>query len=401
MAIAKIIPQGDVVSVTAGEDVLAGDYVFVALEAAPYTWISGTVPGQVYRTTSNVRARSLSAVCLGFVLKDGSSGTTVRVQTSGLMTLPQVSGVLPGRYFVPGPTYGSIMDYYQTRSSHEFPIAQVVSPGVIKVLPQSWNLRGKTVMMCGQTGSYTNAIETKDFSTDTAVQLPAVGTQAVGATSGSASSVKMYRKGGYTGSSTNVVDALVFASETCSQVSTQTDSRRDHGSASSQLKSYTCCGGTLIDAVRFADESAISISNFVLSRSYNSCGSSTTKLYNMGGSSANVDTLPFATETPAANVCQITSLSKTSCAPSNLKIFRFAGGASTTHAITFATDTATTTSVPLIASSWNSASSSAMKSYVNGGDITNRQDTIHFSTETWMNLPNFIVSRRETASGAS
>lgn len=402
MAIAKIIPQGNVVSVTAGEDVLAGDYVFIALEAAPYTWISNIVPGSVYRTTTNVRARSFSAICLGFVLKDTTSGNTARVQTNGLMTLPQVSGILPGRYLVPGPTYGSVMDYYQTRSSHEFPVAQVVSPGVVKILPQPWNLRGKTVIMCGQTGSYTNAIETKDFSTDTAVQLIAVGTQSIGATSGSASSLKMYRKGGYTGSSSNVVDGLVFSNETCSQVSTLTAARQDHGSASSQFKTYTCNGtSNTNDYVKFADETAVSVTSFALSRSYNSCGASNVKLYNMGGSSANVDALPFATETSAANICQITSLSKTSTSQSGLKVFRFSGGASTTHIIPFATDTPATTTAPLAATSWNSASSSPMKSYVNGGDISNRQDTIHFSTETWMNLPNFIVSRRETASGAS
>jgi hypothetical protein len=300
------ITSPNVVYVTAGEDLAAGDCVFLASNA-PYLYSSVT-EGRAYKTTKDLRHKSVNANLQGFVVSQSSSGQVAKIKVQGLLS--GFSGLTAGQFYQPASSSGTIEIYVHDRASCP-PVAIAVSTTEIQILFQSWEIRGKGYCMGGLSGStFHTTVDYISFSTDSAVTS---GGLSVGRlhTHGAQSQTKAYVAGGFLPSwvVTNTITGALFSNGVFASLSaTLTNSRIVSTGTASSTKGYWAGGSngaensfySVIDALTFSGETVASLSATIsTARSHMTGAITPLRGYYLGGGTPNtrIESLTFSNET--------------------------------------------------------------------------------------------------------
>jgi hypothetical protein len=413
----KYKTSGEILTLTAGESINQYDYVFLAHETAPYTFIDGITPGHVYKSRKDVRARGVNAICLGFVVTPGvtSSGSVVRIKIDGLITWSNMLSI--GEYYQPSLDPGSIEICQPVLQSHENPLAIASSSTSLLVLPQPWKLRGKSYCMAGISGTTKlTTISRFSFSTETDSNLTSVVSQGrYGTASGGVSSyLRSYCLGGWVSASVATVDALTFSTETCatttSLITATCNSVGTHTpSASFVLGGYTTTPISSVVHLPFSVETWSSVGS--LPAVHDTCGggSSATTVYSAGGTSSSYSNVIcgyiFSSNTSANLLSTLTGNRNTMAGmPSRTKLYFGGGGTASweptsytnqVDVLTFSTETCASLTTLTNSKAFIRGGSSPLSGYAFGGlNALTSIDKISLSSETSSVVGSTATSRR-------
>jgi hypothetical protein len=298
----------------AGESISVGDSLFMAHETAPGTYISGIIPGRVYRTKKDVRARSVYAMCIGFAATAASVGQTLDIILVG--QLSGLSGITAGMLYQPSTALGGIEEYIPGAWTQDQPIALGLSTTSILVLENPWYVKERALSVGGYNGSRIAAIQGFKVSDETVVT--SFGTLLTGSTDTQtpSSSTTLYVTGGTTAAygQTTYIEIFSFSSLTCSAISGVLPTVLQMGGwAQSTTKGYTLGGttgtaytGSMTNAVRTIDFSNNSVSSLAgtltAATTLGFAESAPTKMYMCGGyiasvHTSNVEVMTYSVET--------------------------------------------------------------------------------------------------------
>jgi hypothetical protein len=298
----------------AGETIAKGNSLFVAHEFAPGTYIDGIVPGRVYRTKKDVRARGVNAMCIGFAASAASSGQYVDVILAG--QLSGLSGITAGLLYQPSATLGGIEEYIPGAWIQDQPVALGLSTTSLLIFENPWYVKDRALSIGGYNGSRIAAIQGFKVSDETVTT--SFGTLLTGTTDPQTpfSSTTLYITGGTTAAygQTTYIETFSFSTLTCLAISGVLPTVLQMGGwAQSSTKGYTLGGttgttytGSMTNAVRTIDFSNNTVSTLsgtlVAATTLGFAGSSPIKTYMCGGyiastHTANVETMTYSVET--------------------------------------------------------------------------------------------------------
>lgn len=375
---------------TAGENLSARDYVFLAHPDAPYTYIDGIVPGRVYNATKLKRHCSINSQLLGFVVAAASAGATVQVRVSGNMA--GFSGLVAGATYQPADTAGTIERLENHRAALPNPVATAISTTELCVERVPWAVRGKGYSCVG-----TSSVSFQ-YSSETVTAIASL-TVSRSNLSGAQSSLKGYSHGGVTYS--NVADALTFSNELEADVGDLTLARAYCKAGVSSTKQYCMSGesavstySNVIDGGVFAAEgNFVDVCDLVGENSRGTAFSSATKAYYACGfgTGTNINTLQavlFATEANASSVGTM-PVAKRGLSAFCSRTYAYVLGGFATAGITsidkaaFATETAATIAAVCSTATYDTVSfSNAIRGFNARGASFNFIDALILASDT-------------------
>jgi hypothetical protein len=279
----------------AGEDLTAGNYVFLLNPNAPFVFDDLRTAGTVYKTKRSIRARGVTAQCLGFVQTTVGTGYPVTIITAGVVS--GFNNLVAGRFYQPSDTDGGIEDFGSNNPSPDTPIGVAVNSSQLLILPNPIFVKGKIFISGGWNGSsrinvtdgFSGSNETKtNWSTLVSGRSDPVCLS---------SQTSFFAGGGYISSTTNTVEIMPLSNLTSSSLGSNLSSSRQNLSGQSSLtRGYFiggCTGNTLdsgqtttVDGLTFSTGTVANASSAVLPavRSQAATGISALGVYILGGS---------------------------------------------------------------------------------------------------------------------
>jgi hypothetical protein len=401
-----ILNTNPIVTLTAGETIAAREYVFVAHATAPHTFIDGIIPGRVYLANGSLRHKSVNAVLIGFAIHAATVGQSVQVQTSGRMS--GFTGLVAGAAYQPSTTPGAITRLENHRAAPPNPIARAISTTELEIVSQQWEVRGKA-QFC--VSAFSNNLSFNNGTVAASTALTASRTNP----GASSQALKTYFAGG--SGPSNVQDAITFSTELMADVGDLTVARQAADSGSSATKIYTGGGTTgsvsnVLDQIAFATEgNSTDVGDLTVARSGLGAGSSALRYLAAGGTTGSasnvVDRMLFASEGNLSDLGDLSSTRSGVSLASSLIGAYIAGGDAPSNVIdklTTATDViAALGAVLSTARGYTAAASSSMRMFVAGGSTGSASaivNSLNFSDEV-VGVSTSLISAQTNLGGAS
>jgi hypothetical protein len=390
----------------AGENLFAGDYVYVVTPHTPYLFY-GTDPsvGRVYKTKRSIRARAVTAQCIGFVNAGVSAGSQVSITTSGLYS--GLSGLTVGRLYQPSDTDGGLEEYRLNHPSPDFAVGVAISSTSLLLFPNSNLVRDKMYVSGGYDGSRNTCVEGFKCSDETGLLWSSLVTGR--SDPGSVrSDTRVYVGGGYVSGTINSMESMPFSNLTHSSISsTLSSSKQFLGYESYTTKGYYlggCTGSdpnspvTTVDGITYSSETVAVVTSaaFASARSYTCNFSQNTKLYSLGGfisSSSRLNdvcSMPFSSESMSTLQSTLSANKGSGFVFGSMSRLYYAGGNSgsvigTVERMDFSSETPSISGNLLSIRQGNTCCNSSCKSgYAISGYIsanTPSSESLDFSTE--------------------
>lgn len=392
-------PVTDVILI-AGETLEINDLVFFADARTPFLY-GNYATAKIYKTDRSIRAKSVNADILGFVIQGGAADEKVVIRTAG--TIGGLSGLIGGTFLQPAMTAGEIEEF--NRAVYEgVPIAFAFDENSLEILPRDYEQKGRGYTLGTYDGSNRSYIRRFSFATNTSATAIAVLTVGFGYTAAASSQTRGYALG-YNGAAT--INAMSFANEAVSALSNLTGNMSIGAACSSLAKGYVAprTSGTTpnVDSINFSDDTVADPGcDLTTDRNRIAAASGILKGYWFGGylvatslSVNTIDALTFSNETMAALASTLTGINHgPQATPSGTKIYVGAGYTTTGPAFKKTVDVLTLSNETIAAGTdltqaryAPAAFSSTLAAFWLAGQMTGPAytktcDIVPFSTET-------------------